>query len=214
MSTLCESLRAKAVIVLLGIPLLSSSHVQELMGHSKFGTVLPQAVAARHLDPVAMFPTPPEVTYIDGLLTIGAHNAPLAAVLEVADALEAVAGQTGSAVDIPPPAELERIREHTAQAQDDDLLSRLLKGSAFDFVIAGSSCSSSESLRPTWPLRQAIPVKVRLIRREAAQRSEAKVNGGLPGQRRGDSKRVALLWARVWLRHGVLATAGGSDTRT
>ena len=119
------------------------------MGHSKFGTVLPQAVAARHLDPVAMFPTPPEVTYIDGLLTIGAHNGPLA------DALDAVAGQTGSAVDIPPPAELERIREHTAQAQDDDLLSRLLKGSAFDFVIAGSSCSSSESLRPTWPLHQA-----------------------------------------------------------
>jgi hypothetical protein len=80
MSTLCESLRAKAVIVLLGIPLLSSSHAQELMGHSKFGTVLPQAVAG-HLDPVAMFSTPPEVTYIDGLLTIGAHNAPLAAVL-------------------------------------------------------------------------------------------------------------------------------------
>jgi hypothetical protein len=50
MSTLCESLRAKAVIVLLGIPLLSSSHAQELMGHSKFGTVLPQAVATRHLD--------------------------------------------------------------------------------------------------------------------------------------------------------------------
>ena len=150
MSTLCESLRAKAVIVLLGIPLLSSSHAQELMGHSKFGTVLPQAaVAARHLDPVAMFPTPPEVTYIDGLLTIGAHNAPLA------DALDAVVGQTGSAVDVPPPAERERIREHTAQAQYDDLLSRLLKGSAFDFVIAGSSCSSSESLRPTWPLHQA-----------------------------------------------------------
>ena len=76
MSTLCESLRAKAVIVLLGIPLLSSSHAQELMGHSKFGTVLPQAVAARHLDPVAMFPTPPEVTYIDGLFTIGAQTHP------------------------------------------------------------------------------------------------------------------------------------------
>jgi hypothetical protein len=98
-----------------------------------------------------MLPIPPEANYLYGLLTIGAHNAPLADVVEVADALEAVAGKTGAAIDIPPPACLERIIEHTAQVPDDDLLSRLLNGYAFDFVIAGLSCSSSESLRPTWP---------------------------------------------------------------
>lgn len=131
MSTLRESVRAKAVIVLVGICFLSLSRAQELMGPSKSETAPSHAVPARHLDPDARLPTPPEVTYLNE--SIGAHNAPLA------DALEAVADKAGAAIDITPPAGLEKIVEHTAQELANDLLSRLLNGSQFDFVVVGLS---------------------------------------------------------------------------
>lgn len=137
MSTLRESVRVQAVIVLAGILFLSSSHAQVLMSLSQSETALPQAFLARYLDPVNMLPIPPEANSLDGLLTVDAHSGPLADVLELAEPLEAVAGQTGPTFDILRPPGLERIREHTAQAADDGLLLRCLHGSTFDFVIAG-----------------------------------------------------------------------------
>jgi hypothetical protein len=75
----------------------------------------------------------PIVTYRDGQLTIDAGNSTLAEVLKL------VAEKTGAVIDVPPGAGLERIVEHTGPGRADDVLSRLLNGSPFDFIIVGSS---------------------------------------------------------------------------
>lgn len=92
---------------------------------------LPDVVAGT---PGTVVDTPPApvVTYRDGQLAIDAENSTLAEVLKL------VAEKTGAVIDVPPGSGLERIVEHTRPARAEDVLTSLLNGSAFDFVIVGS----------------------------------------------------------------------------
>jgi hypothetical protein len=78
-------------------------------------------------------PLSPVVTYRDGVLTIDAQNSTLAEVLKL------VAEKTGAVIDVPPGTGLDRIVEHTGPGSTEDVLTGLLNGSPFDFVIVGSS---------------------------------------------------------------------------
>ena len=93
---------------------------------------LPDVVAGA---PGTVVDTPhsPVVTYRDGQLTIDAENSTLAAVLEL------VAEKTGAMIDVPSGSGLEQIVEHTGPGRAEDVLTHLLNGSAFDFIIVGSS---------------------------------------------------------------------------
>jgi hypothetical protein len=74
----------------------------------------------------------PVVTYQNGQLSIQATNQTLANVLRM------VARKTGAAIDIPPGTGLERIVVHAGPASPSDVLTQLLKGSHFNFVLIGS----------------------------------------------------------------------------
>ncbi len=74
----------------------------------------------------------PVVTYHDGELTIDAGDSTLA------DVLKLVAQKTGAIIDVPAGTGTERIFEHTGPGRADDVVARLLNGSAYDFVIVGS----------------------------------------------------------------------------
>ena len=121
------------LVVLFAVNALFTAAAQELKESPKPEAVVSPSAPVPALDPAATSPSSLEVTYRDGLLTIDAHNSSLA------DVLTAVAEKTGVAIDVPPSAaSLERIVEHSGPGPATDVLSRLLNGSAFDFVIVGS----------------------------------------------------------------------------
>ena len=76
-------------------------------------------------------PTPPQVHFQNGELTIDAHNATLAQVLR------AVQSQTGASIDVPSGANSERVATQIGPGQPRDVLNTLLNGSKFDYVILG-----------------------------------------------------------------------------
>ncbi len=76
-------------------------------------------------------PTPPQVRLQNGELTIAAHNSTLSQVLR------AVQSQTGASIDIPASAGNERVVAQIGPGQPRDVLSTLLNGSRFDYVILG-----------------------------------------------------------------------------
>jgi hypothetical protein len=84
--------------------------------------------------PAAPAPVQPsvKVSYRNGQLTIDATNETLA------DVLHAVARKIGATIDVPPGAGYERIVEHAGPAPASDVLTELLKGSHFNFVMIGS----------------------------------------------------------------------------
>jgi hypothetical protein len=133
MPTGCKIVRAEAVIVLLTVLLLPASYAQVSTGLTESEPAPSQSVLTEQVDTAASSPASLDVTYLDGLLTIDVHNSSLAEVLQ------AVADKTGVAIDIPPSAGLERIVEHMGPGPVDDVLSRFLNGSPFDFVIVGSA---------------------------------------------------------------------------
>ncbi len=96
-------------------------------------TVSPVPAQVAPTEPVAPKQNPLVVTYRNGQLEIDAENATLA------DVLQLVAQKTGAVIDLPPGSGLERIVEHAGPGHAEDVLARLLNGSTFDFVIAGSS---------------------------------------------------------------------------
>jgi hypothetical protein len=73
------------------------------------------------------------VVYRDGQLTIDARNATLA------DVLKLVAEKTGATIDVPPGTALEPIVEHAGPGLPNDVLTRLLNGSRFNFIIVNST---------------------------------------------------------------------------
>ena len=95
----------------------------------------------------------PVVTYRDGQLTIDARNATLAEVLKL------VAEKSGAAIEVPPGSGLERIFEHDGPAPAQDVLVRLLNGSAYDFIIVSSSQNPNMPAQVLLSLRgeQALP---------------------------------------------------------
>ena len=74
----------------------------------------------------------PVVTYQDGQLSIDAENATLA------DVLQLVAQKTGAVIALPAGSGLERIVEHAGPGEAKDILTQLLNGSHFNFVILSS----------------------------------------------------------------------------
>jgi hypothetical protein len=90
----------------------------------------------------------PLVTYRDGQLTIDAENATLATVLQL------VAEKTGAVIDVPPGTGLERIFEHTGPGHPNDVLTQLLNGSSFDFIIVNSPQRPQEPAEVLLSLRQ------------------------------------------------------------
>jgi hypothetical protein len=76
-------------------------------------------------------PSPPQVSFRDGLLTVNAQNSTLA------DVLAAVRAQTGATIDLPAGSGSERVFFHQGPAPARDVLAALLKGSSFDYIILG-----------------------------------------------------------------------------
>ena len=72
------------------------------------------------------------VTYANGQLTINAENLTLAALLKL------IAEKTGAVIDLPPGTGHERIFEHAGPGKPNDVLTQLLNGSHFNFVIVNS----------------------------------------------------------------------------
>ncbi len=75
---------------------------------------------------------PPEVTYQNGMLTIVAQNSSLG------DVLREVHRITGAAIDVPPNA-TERVIAQIGPGPAREVLASLLNGSAFNYVMVGSS---------------------------------------------------------------------------
>lgn len=78
-------------------------------------------------------PTPPEVTYRNGQLSIVARNSTMA------DVMNAVRAQTGATIETPPNAGSERVMSRLGPAPPQEVLAALLNGSKFDFVILGTA---------------------------------------------------------------------------
>src|SRR5271165_1148638 len=76
-------------------------------------------------------PTPPQVTYNNGQLTIIAHNATLSQVLR------SVQSQTGGSIEMPASASNERVVGQLGPGLPRDVLSALLNGSKFNYIILG-----------------------------------------------------------------------------
>jgi hypothetical protein len=74
----------------------------------------------------------PVVIYRNGQLTINAENTTLA------DVLKLVAERTGAMIDVPPGSGLEHIVEHSGPGRANDILTQLLNGSHFNFIIVNS----------------------------------------------------------------------------
>ncbi|MFI5116551.1 MAG: hypothetical protein ACHP8B_07610 [Terriglobales bacterium] len=111
----------------------TSSHPQKAHAHRKKtapAVETPQPPPAP-LTPEQMSPTPPQVTYQNGLLTIDARNSTLSQVLR------AVQARTGASVEMPSSAANERVMMQVGPGRARDVLSTLLNGSKFDYVILG-----------------------------------------------------------------------------
>ena len=76
-------------------------------------------------------PSPPQVSFRDGLLTVNAQNSTLA------DILAAVRTQTGATIEMPSGSGRERVFFRQGPAPPRDVLASLLKGSSFDYIILG-----------------------------------------------------------------------------
>lgn len=78
----------------------------------------------------SMAPVPPHVTYQNGQLTIEAPNSTLG------DILRAVRKQTGAEIDVPDARE--RVATTIGPGPAQEVMSQLLKGSRFNYVLLGS----------------------------------------------------------------------------
>lgn len=93
----------------------------------------PQVAApSMPLRPEQMAATPPQVAFRGGQLTITAQNSTLG------DILRAVRNQTGAAVEVPANA-TERVAGTFGPGPARDVLSALLNGSHFNFILLGSA---------------------------------------------------------------------------
>jgi hypothetical protein len=82
--------------------------------------------------PEQTLPQPPEVSWDGKMLTIDAENSKLS------DILLAVRAKTGAAIDFPGSASSERVVVHLGPAAVREVLSSLLYGTNFDYVIQAS----------------------------------------------------------------------------
>ncbi len=116
------------------------------------------AAQANTATPRSLLPVrAPRVTYSNGLLSIVADNCTLS------DVLSEVRRRTGAAIEAPASAASERVVISIGPAPANDVLTTLLNGSRFDYIILGS--------------HQAVGAPQRLILREKQTLAQA----GAPG---------------------------------
>jgi hypothetical protein len=94
-------------------------------------------------------PTPPQISYRDGQLTIDARNSTLSQVLR------GVQAQTGATMEIPAGASNDRVVAQLGPGQPRDVLNTLLNGSKFDYVILGVTGNPGAVQRVILTPRQA-----------------------------------------------------------
>ncbi len=87
-----------------------------------------------------MPPVPPQVSYRNGLLSIVASNSTLA------DVLHAVSVRTGATVDAPANLMNERVAVRLGPGSPRDVLSDLLSGPRFDYILVGDA-NNPDSVR-------------------------------------------------------------------
>jgi len=87
----------------------------------------------------SMAPVPPQVTYQNGLLTIVANNSTLG------DILRAVHKETGAEIEVP--AASDRVVTRLGPASPQEVISDLLNGSRFNYILLGSPEHSGELTR-------------------------------------------------------------------
>lgn len=137
--------RTVAVIALSGVALWAAP--QQFPASQKPATKNPAAkkpTAARQTvalqpatpppppSPEQMPAQPPQVSVVNGQLSITALNSTLS------DVMTAVRRQTGAAIELPPGAGGERIAAKLGPGQPKDVIASLLNGSRFDYIILGS----------------------------------------------------------------------------
>jgi len=93
---------------------------------------VPDQAVAEPSTPEHMPARPPRVSTAGGMLTIEADNS------TIADILNKVHEVTGATIEIPPSAGTERVVVHIGPAPARDVLSTLLYGMPFNYVIEGS----------------------------------------------------------------------------
>ena len=106
------------------------------------------------LMPEQMPPTPPHVTYQNGLLTIDARNSTLSQVLR------AVQVQTGASIDMPASTSNERVMMQLGSGQPRDVLNTMLNGSKFNYVILGMTDDPGRVQKVILMTRQSVPATV------------------------------------------------------
>lgn len=82
--------------------------------------------------PEQLPPNPPQVSYLNGQLTIQSTNATMSSIFS------AIKQQTGATIDVPPGAGNERVATRVGPGPANDVIASLLSGSSYDFVIVGS----------------------------------------------------------------------------
>ena len=110
---------------------------------------LPLEASAAPGETVGIMEHAPVVTYRNGKLTIDAENTTLA------DVLKLVAEKTGATIDLPPGSGLERIVEHSGPGRANDVLTQLLNGSHFNFIIVNSPQHPYEPTQVVLSLQRA-----------------------------------------------------------
>jgi hypothetical protein len=110
---------------------------------------LPVEASTAPGDTVGITEHAPVVTYRNGQLTIDAENTTLA------DVLKLVAEKTGATIELPPGSGLERIVEHSGPGRANDVLTQLLNGSHFNFIIVNSPQHPYEPAQVVLSLQRA-----------------------------------------------------------
>lgn len=141
----------------------ASSHPQKAQAHRK------KTIAAAEtpqpppppLTPEQMPPTPPRVTYQNGLLTIDAKNSTLSQVLRTVQA------QTGASVEMPSSAANERVTMQLGPGRARDVLNTLLNGSKFNYIILGMADNPGGVQKVILTTRQTTPTTVNTAQNNA-----------------------------------------------
>ncbi len=94
--------------------------------------------AAEAVAPAAPVQPVPHITYKDGQLTIIAENVPLS------DVLHEVSRATGATLEVPAGSATEPVFANIGPASVRDVLVKLLNGTKFNYVMLGSSDTSSD----------------------------------------------------------------------
>jgi hypothetical protein len=108
-----------------------------------------------------MPPTPPRVSYQNGLLTIDAKNSTLSQVLRMVQA------QTGASLEMPSSAASERVMMQVGPGRPRDVLNTVLDGSKFNYIILGMADNPGGVQKVILTTRQNTPTIVNTAKNNA-----------------------------------------------